>query len=55
MDKLGVVFMHDLLLDDGGVLVLLGEARLEHYELDGEDHLQHEAVEDGDTRSRIST
>lgn len=53
MDELGVVFVHDLLLDDGGVLVLLGEPGLQQEHLDGQDDLQHETVEDGDARSRI--
>jgi hypothetical protein len=53
MDKLGVVLVHDLLLDNGVVLGLLRESRREEKHLPGKNHLHHDGVEYSHTRLGI--
>lgn len=53
MDKLGVVLVHNLLLDEGVILGLLCKSRREEQHLTGENHLHHNGIEYSHTRLRI--
>lgn len=53
VDKLGVVLVEHLAVDDGRVLDLLREARLEEEELCREDDLEYQAVEHRHARALV--